>query len=124
MVGKQAGGLDSTPSPKAIMTLRILIVPKASQDLDELFNYIAQNNLDAALRFFDATRKTIARLAQTPGMGSPYIVKNPRLEGLRKWGVKGFENYLIFYLVSEDLLTVLRVIYATRDIPTILEQQE
>lgn len=57
-------------------------------------------------------------------MGSPYIVKNPRLEGLRKWGVKGFENYLIFYLVSEDLLTVLRVIYATRDIPTILEQEE
>ena len=57
-------------------------------------------------------------------MGSPYIVKNPRLEGLRKWGVREFENYLIFYLVSEDLLTVLRVIYGTRDIPTILEQEE
>ena len=106
------------------MTLRIFITPKASGDLDELFNYIAQNNPDAALRFFDATRKTIARLAQNPGMGRPYIVNNLRLEGLRKWGVKGFEKYLIFYLTEEDLLTVVRVIYASRDLPTILEQEE
>lgn len=35
------------------MTQRILITPKASQDLDDLFDYIAQANPDAALRFFD-----------------------------------------------------------------------
>lgn len=45
------------------MTLRVLITPRASQDLDDLFDYIAQNNPDAALRFFDAAQQTIARLA-------------------------------------------------------------
>ncbi|WP_017747469.1 type II toxin-antitoxin system RelE/ParE family toxin [Scytonema hofmannii] len=79
------------------MTLRIFITPKANLDIDDLFNYIAQNNPDAALRFFDATRNTIAKLAQTPGLGSIYYVNTPRLQGLRKWGVKGFEKSLIFY---------------------------
>ncbi|MEN0051581.1 MAG: type II toxin-antitoxin system RelE/ParE family toxin [Bacteroidota bacterium] len=44
------------------MSRRILITAKASQDLDRAFAYIAQNNNDAALRFFDAARKTIAQL--------------------------------------------------------------
>ncbi len=29
--------------------------------------YIAQNNSEAALRFFDAARQTIAKLAASPG---------------------------------------------------------
>lgn len=38
----------------------------------------------AAVRAIDATRLTIAQLAKTPGVGSPYPVSNPRLTGLRK----------------------------------------
>ncbi|HBB31935.1 MAG TPA: type II toxin-antitoxin system RelE/ParE family toxin [Cyanobacteria bacterium UBA8803] len=83
------------------MTKRIFITPRASQDIDHHFAYIAQNNPDAALRFFDAVRQTLARLAQMSGMGHLYPVVNPRLEGLRKWSVKGFEKYLIFYLTFD-----------------------
>lgn len=36
------------------MTKQIIIRPKASQDLDEHFAYIAENNLEAALHFFDS----------------------------------------------------------------------
>lgn len=106
------------------MTRRILIRPLASQDLDDLFDYIAQNNPDAALRFFDATRQTIARLAQTPGLGSSYRVNNPRLAGLRKWGVKGFERYLIFYRSGDEILEVVRILPAVRDLTTLLEGEE
>jgi toxin ParE1/3/4 len=42
------------------MTLRIFITPKANIDIDDSFNYIAQNNTDAALNFFDAARSSIA----------------------------------------------------------------
>ncbi|HEY9603482.1 MAG TPA: type II toxin-antitoxin system RelE/ParE family toxin [Allocoleopsis sp.] len=87
------------------MTKRIVITPRASQDIDEHFAYIAQNNSDAALRFFDAVRQTCARLAQMSGLGRPYPVTNPRLEGLRKWQVKGFEKYLIFICL---LMTTLK----------------
>ncbi|HEY9692165.1 MAG TPA: type II toxin-antitoxin system RelE/ParE family toxin [Oculatellaceae cyanobacterium] len=105
------------------MTRRIFITPKANQDLDDIFNYLTQNNPDAALRFFDATRQTIAQLAQNPGMGSPYQLNNPRLAGLRKRGVKDFEKYLIFYFSQNDLLSVVRIIHAARDLPTIIEQE-
>ncbi len=103
------------------MNQRIFITPKASQDIDDLFNYFAQNNHDVALSFFDAVRLTIAQIAKTPGVGSPYTVNNTRLTGLRKKAVEGFEKYLIFYLSQDDLLSVMRIIHATRDLPTILE---
>ena len=85
------------------MTRRIVIRPKASVDLDEQFAYIADSNFDAALSFFDATRQTFSQLARLPGIGSVYNVKNPRLVGLRKWGVRGFEKHLIFYLEESHI---------------------
>ncbi|WP_279239870.1 hypothetical protein [Scytonema sp. UIC 10036] len=42
------------------MTRRIIITLKASEDIDELFAYIAQDNYDVALIFFDATRLTFS----------------------------------------------------------------
>ena len=36
------------------MTRRIVITPKASLDIDEHFAYIAQENPDTALQFFDS----------------------------------------------------------------------
>ena len=124
MVGEEKGGINTAFASIKIMTLRIFITPQANFDIDEKFNYIAQNNTDAALKFFDAARNTIAKLAKNPGLGSLYNINNPRLQGLRKWGIKGFEKYLIFYLASEELLTVVRIIHASRDIPTILGEEE
>ena len=106
------------------MTKRIFITPKASQDIDKIFSYIYQNNSDAALRFFDAVRQTLAKLAQMSGMGRLYPVNNPRLEGLWKQSVKGFENYLIFYLTFEEYIEIVRILHAVRDIEAILDQEE
>ena len=49
------------------MTRRIVITAKASQDINKLFEYLAQHDSEVALRFFDATRQTIAKLATIPG---------------------------------------------------------
>ncbi|MEL6441838.1 MAG: type II toxin-antitoxin system RelE/ParE family toxin [Cyanobacteria bacterium J06621_8] len=84
------------------MSRRIFITTKASQDIDRAFAYIAQNNNEVALRFFDAARKTIAQLAITPGKGSLFEIDNPQLLGLRKWSVKDFKKYLIFYIADEE----------------------
>ncbi|MBE9234406.1 type II toxin-antitoxin system RelE/ParE family toxin [Cuspidothrix issatschenkoi LEGE 03284] len=106
------------------MTRRIIIRPKASADLDEQFAYIAQSNFDAALSFFDATRQTFSQIAQLPGIGSVYDIGNPRLAGLRKWQVKGFEKYLIFYSEGDEYIEIVRLIYAARDISQILAEEE
>lgn len=105
------------------MTRRIAVTPRASLDLDEQVAYMAKDNLNAALRFFDSARQTFSQLAQTPGIGRPYEVSNPRLLGLRKWSVKGFEKHLIFYRLQDDCIEVVRILHAARDISTILEQE-
>ena len=104
------------------MTRRIFVTPKANEDLDDYFAYIAENNPSAALRFFDAARQTFAKLATMPGLGSPYLVQNPRLQGLRKLAIGDFENYLIFYQSSQERVDILRIIHGARDIKTILER--
>jgi len=105
------------------MTRRIIITPRADLDIDKLFTYIAQDNLDAAIRFFDSARMTFAQLARTPGIGSICEVKNSPLQGLRKWAVKGFEKHLIFYSYSDEYMEVLRVLHGVRDIPNILDHE-
>jgi toxin ParE1/3/4 len=103
------------------MTKKILITPKASQDLDDCFAYISQDNPEIALQFFDSTRLTIAQIAKMPGIGSIFITNNDRLQGLRKWSAKGFRKYLIFNMDRDDVVEIVRILYATRDISSILE---
>lgn len=103
------------------MARRILITPQASVDLDDIYNFIAQNNPDIGLQFFDAARQTFNQLAKTPEIGTIYEVSNPKLQGLRKWRVKRFDKYIIFYRHYDDLLEIIRILYAGRDISTILE---
>ncbi|MCC5629409.1 type II toxin-antitoxin system RelE/ParE family toxin [Nostoc sphaeroides CHAB 2801] len=105
------------------MTKRIVITPKASLDIDEYFVYIAQENPDTALLFFDSVRETFAQLARMPGMGSRYPLENLRLQGLRKWAVEGFQKYLIFYFERDESIEIVRILYAGQDIERILEQE-
>ncbi|WP_339376323.1 type II toxin-antitoxin system RelE/ParE family toxin [Calothrix sp. NIES-2098] len=58
-----------------------------------------------------------------PIMGRLYKVQNPRLKGLRKWVVKDFKKYLIFYLQADENIQIVRILYARRDIERILEQE-
>ncbi len=106
------------------MSLRLQISPLASQDFDDIYTYIAQNNPDAALQFFDAARETFAKISTTPSLGRVYPTQNQSLTGLRKWGVKGFKSYIIFYLIREDVLIIVRVIHGARDFPALLESSE
>ncbi len=123
MVGAKAHIPDEQATSGTIMTKRIIITPKASLDIDEHFAYIAQQNPDAALHFFDAVRETFAQLARMSGMGSLYQVQNPRLQELRKWAVKDFKKYLIFYFEQDENIQIVRILYAGRDIERILEQE-
>lgn len=106
------------------MNRRITISPKASRDLEEQFDYIAQENLEAAMRFFDSVRQTFSQLAQTPGVGTPCQLSNPRLQGLRQWAVKGFKKHLIYYLTDDSSVEIVRLLHSARDILPILEQEE
>jgi len=57
---------------------RIIRRPVAKQDLVEQAEFIAQDNLGAALRFLDAAEQTFAQLARLPRMGKSRKVE-PRI---------------------------------------------
>ena len=103
------------------MSKRIAIKPKASEDIDQHVDYLMARNEEAALRLFDAIRATAAQIAVMPGAGQLYECSDPKLRGLRKRAVKGFKNYLIFYMVRDTEVSIIRVLYASQDISSILD---
>jgi plasmid stabilization system protein ParE len=60
--------------------------------------YLAENADESiADRFLESAQDTFAQLAQAPLMGSPVGIKTAELADLRKWRVKEFEKFFIFY---------------------------
>jgi len=47
-----------------------------------------------------------------------------RLKGLRRIPVKGFENYLVFYLPHQGGIDVIRVLHGARNIDNIFALEE
>jgi len=59
-------------------------------------------------------------LSRNPGMGAPLSRRSPKLAGLRKSRVSGFEKFLIFYPPSPDGVSIVRVLHAAQDWWTLL----
>lgn len=99
---------------------KIVVSALARLDLQGHFDYLAEINYDKALEFFDAARQTFADLARRPSIGSPYRGRQDRFQNLRRWPVKGFKRYLIFYRPQIESIEIVRVLYGTQDIEALL----
>lgn len=88
----------------------------ARRDLIGHFVHLAENaGLDTAERFLENAQVSFSDLAGQPMIGAPVKLRNPALAGIRKWHVKDFRNYLIFYLPRPDGISVVRVLHAAQD---------
>lgn len=88
----------------------------ARRDLIEHSVYLAENaGLAVADRFLSCAEATFGDLAQQPLMGAPLTLKRPELANLRKWGVKDFDNHLVFYEPRPDDVSIVRVLHAASD---------
>jgi toxin ParE1/3/4 len=113
------------------MTFKIFVTPLASIDIEDIVAYLSISNSDVALDFFDAVRITFADLARNPNIGVAYNSRDPALQNLRRWPVKGFDSYLIFYINASDSfgerfgqrLEIVRVLHGKRDLEFALNQQ-
>jgi plasmid stabilization system protein ParE len=94
---------------------RFVVSPGAAQDLNDIWEHIAQDNLDAADRFLGKLHDQILTLAETPRMGH-------RRDDLAKdrpilfWPVG---NYLILYRATKGFVEVVAVAHGKRDIPAL-----
>jgi plasmid stabilization system protein ParE len=90
----------------------------AEFDLDGIWEYIAEDNIDAADRWIGKLFDAFEALGQTPGMGhrrqdlTPYPVLF--------WPVGA---YLIIYRAERRLIEIVAVTRGSRDIPAFLSRR-
>jgi addiction module RelE/StbE family toxin len=94
---------------------RIVWRPIAEADLDNIVDYIAEDNPLRAEEFGQELRDKTKPLAQHPGLGRKGRPGSP--EWLRE--LVAHPNYIIFYRVLEEARTVeiLRVKHAAQQMP-------
>jgi len=105
------------------MKFSLNIFPAAEADVDEAAQFIAKDNLPAALRFYDAVDSTYIQIRDHPTRWPRHELAEPRLANLRKRAVAKFPNYLIFYRIEEHRVEVIRVLHGARDIAAVLLEE-
>jgi len=90
----------------------------AEADLYELLEYIARDNVEAALRVEAAIENTAQRLADNPDIGRP--VKS-RFPSLRAFTVQPYIDYILFFQIEEDGIYIQRILHGARDLPSLLK---
>jgi toxin ParE1/3/4 len=89
---------------------KLLIKPRARLDLLEIWLYIANESVPAAIRVGEEIEISIRSLAEMPGKGHRRSdVKDP---GVRFWSVY---SYIIAYRYDQSTCTILRVVHGRRD---------
>jgi toxin ParE1/3/4 len=99
--------------------------PRARLDLLEQFVHFGEEgSVELASRYFAAVEETCARLVAHPRSGTLYDSGVERLSKLRHVPVKGFDNYLLFYMPRGGGIDVVRVLHASRDIKRLFSREE
>ncbi len=89
----------------------VYFTQSARTDLLDAWLYIAEENPSAADRVLDAIEQDAHKLAQQPRMGRNRPDLAPQL---RSWPTR--TPYLLFYLLSDDGITIVRVLHHARDV--------
>lgn len=88
---------------------RFRLATAAQRDVRAIGCYIAERNRSAALRQYDALRRTFRMLSRQPLLGAAL----PELgEGVRCFPVG---NYVVYYQPASGGVRILRVIHGARD---------
>lgn len=87
----------------------------AESDIEDIFNYVAEFNVDSAQKFIKALMQKFKLLAENPQLG--------RSQSNLIFNLRGFpyKNYMIFYFPIEDGVEIYRVLHGARNIEDLFE---
>lgn len=85
----------------------------AVQDLDNICDYIAQTNPNAASKLFDAIRQKCKLVAGFPNIGKSYAKLSLNLRGFV------VDDYIIFYYPKDNGIDIARVVVGYRDLESL-----
>ncbi len=91
--------------------MKIVWSPEAADDLEQIFDFIAEENPRHAVATYDRLMAQIERLAEQPHIGRP-----GRVAGTRELVVTG-TPYIIPYRVFKAYLQIIRIYHAARQWP-------
>jgi len=98
---------------------RYVLTPLASRDLEEIWDYLALDNRQAAEKVVDRIEATIKELVRTPGMGH---LREDLADRRHRFFL--VYSYLIVYRPETRPLQIIRVLHASRDVRALLGFQE
>ena len=90
---------------------RIMFYPIAIDDLNDILDYIMEDNPTASVETIDKIERSISKLERFPNMG--VIPKDIRLKQLG-YRMLVIDNYLAFYVVENDVVRIRRIIHGSR----------
>ena len=90
--------------------VKIVITPDAEEDIRQVFDYISEYSLQAALAQVDRFLEKIELLRQFPRLGKTIDMLNN--ERLRSFYVGGYR--IAYYIVSENRIDILRVHHSAK----------
>ncbi|MYL85317.1 type II toxin-antitoxin system RelE/ParE family toxin [Desulfovibrio aerotolerans] len=93
----------------------VLKLPQAEADLNEIWLYIARDNIENADSFLEKIEARCLSLAEFPRMGISREELAPFLRSL------SVGNYIIFYKPIENGIVVVRVLQGMRDIEAVFD---
>ena len=94
---------------------RFVLTPAAKADLDEIWEYIAKDNLASAVRVLDRIEFTIREITKRPAVGH---VREELADSRHRFFPVG--SYLIVYRFGTKPLQIVRILHASRDVHALL----
>jgi len=88
----------------------VLMTGEAEADLEEIGDWIAEDNPLRAITFIQTLREKCLALANAPEAFP--LVPRYELSGVRR---RPYRDYLIFYHINEDAIEILHVLHAAQD---------
>ena len=99
---------------------RVVFAPEAARDLEDIWDYVAEESAHAADRLLGRIRASTVKLAKNPGLGHTRedLVEN---RPVHFWPVG---NYLILYRSVAGGIEVVGIVHGKRDIPAFLRLRD
>lgn len=94
---------------------RVQITDEALRDMEQIYNYIA-NDLyapEAAMNQYNRIADAILSLSQMPRRIKLLDSKSDKLRKLRRMNV---DNYSVFFIIQKDAVIITDVLYGASDI--------
>jgi toxin ParE1/3/4 len=100
-----------------VTSLQVEYRPAAQRDLFQIHEYLNREvSLELADRFLVALEHTVQQIGGFPYAGSLFPARRIRALEVRRWPVKEFPRYTIYYAASTRRVSLLRILHSARDV--------